>query len=79
MTPKGMTARPAFASIAGMMVCIGRRFGRTAFGWPGSSEKPSPRLCSITPDFGARIALPKDLKSELMKEHALPSRSTTER
>ncbi len=63
----------------GMMVCIGRLFGAMQFGCPRCTRKPRPRFCSITPEFAARIPDPNPWNSELMKLHALPSRSTTQR
>ena len=79
ITPYGITAWPSFITMPGMIVCIGRLRGAMQFGWPRSTRKPKPRFCSITPDRSARIAEPKPSNSELMKLHALPSLSTTQR
>ena len=79
ITPKGMKGWPSFSAMPGMMVCIGRLCGAMQFGCPSSSRKPKPRLCSITPDSSSRMPEPKLSNSELMKEQAFPSSSTTQR
>ena len=79
MTPNGITARPSFISMPGMMVCIGRLLRAMQLGCPRSTRKPKPRFCSMTPELCARMPLPKFWNSELMKLHALPSLSTTQR
>ena len=79
ITPNGITAWPSFMTMPGMIVCIGRLFGAMQFGCPRSRRKAKPRLCSMMPERSARMAEPKLLYSELMKLHALPSRSTTQR
>ena len=48
-------------------------------GWPGSTRKPQPRFCSMTPLFGAESEEPKLKKRELMKETVLRALSTTVR
>ena len=62
----------------GMIVCIGRLPPAMRLGWSGSMTKLAPRFCSITPEDVQRPE-PKAAKSELMKEIALPSPSTTVR
>ena len=51
--------------------------GPIAFGWSGSTVKQAPRLCSMIPVFSVAIFDPNVLKSELMMETAMRSRSTT--
>ena len=64
----------------GMIVCIGRLRGAMQLGWPRSS--PEAEAAVLQHDAGlrsARMPDPKPSNSELMKLHALPSRSTTQR
>ena len=49
MTPKGPGRRPSRSSSPGMIVWNGRRPGAIRLGWPSSSVKPAPRLCSAIP------------------------------
>ena len=59
MMPKPIFTSP-FSMNAGMIVCSGRLRGATWFGWPSSSVKRPPRLCSMTPVPGATTPLPND-------------------
>ena len=60
MTPNGITARPFFVAMPGMIVCIGRLPGAIAFGCAGSRRKLEPRFCRTIPVFGPTTPLPKE-------------------
>jgi hypothetical protein len=61
ITPNGISQRPLRIASAGMIVCIGRLPPSIVFGWPGSTTKPVPRLCSITPVFSVQMPVPNAL------------------
>ena len=44
-----------------MIVWYGRLPGASAFGWPGSREKPAPRFCSVKPQPRGTMPVPKPM------------------
>ena len=52
-------ASPSRSRSAGASVCGGRRPGASSAGWPGSREKPRPRLCRLMPVVGSTSHEPK--------------------
>ena len=79
MTPNGITARPSFASMPGMIVCNGRLPGAMALGWPGVGAEPDAAVVQHHAALRRHDAAAETWNSELMNEMALPSRSTTQR
>ena len=63
----------------GERVCGGRRPGATSAGWPGTSEKPTPRLCRKTPVVGSTRCEPKSSALDWVSETPRPSASMAQR
>ena len=63
----------------GERVCGGRRPGATSAGWPGTSEKPTPRLCRKTPVVGSTRCEPKSSALDCVSDTPRPSASCAHR
>jgi len=79
ITPNGICALPSFVSIAGMIVCIGRLRGPDRVRMARLDAEGDAAIVQQHPLFGPQMPEPNDWNSELMKRHALRSRSTTVR
>ena len=56
-------------------MCAGRRPPASSFGWPGTSEKPAPRLCSRIPVSGSSTHAPNAWYRLWVSETASPESS----
>ena len=77
-----MTARrppSGRVTTAGARVWGGRRPGPYSAGWPGSSEKPMPRLCSPMPVAGSKSSEPNPDALDWISDTPMRSRSTAHR
>ena len=80
MAPTRCVSAPsAPVTSMGERVCGGRRPGATSAGWPGTSEKPTPRLCRKTPVAGSTRCDPKSSALDCVSETPRPSASCAHR
>ena len=61
ITPNAASGAPSRVRKPGMIVWNGRLPPAISFGWPGTSEKPTPRFCRLMPVPGTTTPEPKPM------------------